>query len=52
MSTALVRLSPYLLTGEKTGGIPGIIILIAVVIIAYLLFKKRKKTIRVSTWKN
>lgn len=43
MTTMLVRISPYLFTGEKTGGIPGIIILIAVAILAYLLFKNRKK---------
>ena len=41
-ATILAKIAPYLITGEKTFGIPGWIIVAAIIIIVYLLVKKKK----------
>ena len=43
MSTAAAKIAPFLLTGEKTGGIPGIIIILIIAVIIYYLIKSKKK---------
>lgn len=42
-ATILAKLAPYLVTGEETGGIPGIIIVLLLAALAYWYYKKKGK---------